>query len=253
MTIDQLKGILNKDPFYFTKGVQIETTNRCNYATWHSRCPISRYKEKKILPMKKIVDILKELGRYNYKQAIYPFNYGEPLIDPRMFSIIEKARKLVPGAGIALYTNGFMVDETMIRDLNDIGLNRLNISVYTPEDEVYFHKLIVGVRKQIPMLLRAYGRYPMEEKMNDKLDWYDSDPSPLSRGCSAPYSYLLINSNGDLGLCCHDWKNTFTFGSLYKNKLVDLIKSQKAMEVFINLRNRKRDLYALCARCKKHR
>jgi MoaA/NifB/PqqE/SkfB family radical SAM enzyme len=254
MTFDSVKKKLDINPFYFTKAIEIETHNRCNYANWHTRCPIASFKEKIIMPMEKIGGILEELGKYDFDGTIYPFNYSEPLIDPRMFKIIELIKWLVPKAPIALYTNGFMVDEIMLRELQQAGVARVNISIYTPEDGIYFHELLCKLRvENFPMILRAYQRYPMEERMNDKKEWYDANARPLKRGCPSPYKYLTITANGEMVLCCHDWKSMHVFGSIYESSLVDIIKSDKAIQTFTDLCNWERDKYYLCARCKKHR
>jgi MoaA/NifB/PqqE/SkfB family radical SAM enzyme len=253
MTFENVKKNLDINPFVYTEGILLETTNRCNYANCHHRCPIHSMKERKILPLKIIEKILKELGEHNYGGRIYPFCYSEPLIDPRFFKIMEMINKYVPKAKVWFYTNGFMVDENMLMDIADNceSVKRVIFSIYNYEDERYFHKMIKRLRNKVPFELRAYGRYPMNKKMNDKVEWYDNEPINIKRSCPAPYKYIYINSSGDITICCHDWKAMHTFGSILNKSLVDIIKSKEMIDTYVNLSNKKREQYFLCSRCHK--
>ena len=131
---------LRKNPFYYTAGINIETTNYCNYAPFHKKCAANLCKERHVLSLEKIEKILVEVGHYDFGGMIYPFLYSEPLTDPRMFKIFEMIKKYVPKAKIQLYTNGAMLDETLMFEL-DRFVDRLNISVYSPEEGKHFHKL----------------------------------------------------------------------------------------------------------------
>ena len=253
LTKEKIISNLNKDPLFYTKNVVIETTNRCNYAPFHPRCPLHYIKEKKILPLVLIENILKEIGEYNFSGVIYPFNYGEPNIDPRFFHILTLIKKYVPQAKIWIYSNGFMVDDTLLKELDSFGLDRLNFSAYTPEEGKYIHLMILRLRDSVKMTLRAYRRYPMDECMNDKVQWYDNEPLNLNLPCTAPLKFLTINSYGDVGLCCHDWKRIQTFGNVAEKSLVEIIRSDKIIDVFYNLLKGERYRYQLCARCWKQR
>lgn len=252
-TPESIKKKLEINPLYFTNNVMIETTNICNYSNLHSRCPVGLFKEKEVLPLDIIEKILKELGKYNFKGIIYPHNYSEPLIDPRMFKILEMVKKYIPLAEIRLYSNGFMVNEQMIRELDEYGLNRLNISVYDPIEGERIHKLIKKVRSELSIVLRGFRRWPLNEGMNDKIEWFKRIPINLNKGCKAPFRFIQISANGDVVMCCHDYNRLHIFGNVKNQSLEEIIKSDKMVEAYYDLIHGKRGKYELCSHCYKRR
>lgn len=253
MNIETVKEKLKKNPLHFTNNVLLETTNRCNYASIHPRCPLHKITDRRILPLKIIEKILIELGKYNFSGTFYPFNYSEPLIDPRFYNILSLAKKYIPNAKIWIYSNGFMVDKNLLEELDERGLDRINFSAYTEVDNIYLHNLIKSNRDKLKMELRAYKRYPMNERMNNKVDWYDNEKINLKIPCPSPLRFITINSVGEVVLCCHDWKSKEVFGSLVDNTLYKIVNSDKSINTFVELSNGEREKYELCSRCNKHR
>ncbi len=248
-----VKKNLQINPFAYTGNVLIETTNVCNYALLHKKCPASLIKEPKSLPLEIIEQILKLLGKHDFQGIIYPFLYSEPLADPRFFYILTLIEKYVPKAKIWLYSNGFNVDDSLIKEMDKFRVNRLNFSVYSPEEGRRIHKMILRVRDNVSMVLRAYQRYPMDKKMNNKMCWLDDKAINIKRPCPSPLKFLTINAFGEVIICCHDWKRIHVFGSLYKQELNTILQSDNVIETFLDLLKGERYKYTLCAHCLKHR
>jgi len=251
--MDKIKKNLINNLFFYTRNVLIETTNRCNYSNIHLKCPLSLIKEKKILSFDYICKVLDELGKYDFSGIIYPFNYSEPLIDPRFFLIIREIKKRVPKARVWIYTNGFMVDDNMLKELDDLGIERINFSVYSESEGIYIHKMILRNRDSMNVTLRAYQRYPFCQKMNDKISWYESNPININRGCPSPYKFLTINSFGEVIICCHDWKRKHVLGNIKEESIKDIFLKDEVIEMYYNLIKGDRNKYYLCSRCNKHR
>jgi MoaA/NifB/PqqE/SkfB family radical SAM enzyme len=255
-TEKRIRSNLKVNPFVYTRAISIEPSNICNYSNIHQKCPLSKMKEKKIMPLRDIEKILIELSKYNYSGIIHPFNYSEPLIDPRFYTILDLIKKYIPKAFVSIYTNGFFLDEMVLDELAEHGMNRVAISLYDKKED----KRLLGLLRRIrangghSIELRAYRRYPLSVCMNNKIEWYDDEPINSKMPCSAPLSYLYINTYGDVVLCCHDWKSMHTFGSIYDSSLYDIINSDKVIDTYIALQHGERHKLHLCARCPdKHR
>ncbi len=253
LDIKTIKENLEENPFCYTNGILLEMSNICNYSNLHTRCPLHFMKEKKTMPLFRIENILRELGKLKYKGIIYPFSYSEPISDPRLYLVLDLIRREVPDAKVWTYTNGFNVTDTIVEELSDRGVRRLVFSAYTQEENVRIHKMILRTRDKLPIVLRAYARYPMSEKMNDKIFWYDREPFNLTRSCHAPLKYININCDGKVILCCHDWKGKQVLGDLSKSSLKEIITSDKTIQMYVDLMQGKREKYFLCARCDKWR
>lgn len=253
ISVEIIRKNLKINPLAYTRNILIETTNRCNYAVYHTRCPLHYIKEKNILSLKIIQKVLTELGMYKFSGIIYPFNYSEPLIDPRFFKIVEMIKALLPAAKIRIYTNGFMVDDTMLEELEILGLDRISFSVYTPEEGKYIRKMILRNRDKMKTELRAYQRWPMNTMMNDKVDWYTNKPLNLTLSCPSPLRFLTINALGQLQICCHDWQKKHVFGDLHNETLAEIVNKKVVAETYYNLINGQRYKYVLCSRCWKRR
>jgi len=251
----KIRNELKINPFTYTTAVSIEMSNICNYSNCHERCPLFHVKEKKILSLIAIEKILIELGKYDFSGIIYPFNYSEPLIDPRFYVVLDLIKKHVPKAYVSFYTNGFFFDETILEELIDRGVKRIDISYYDKNEEARLRPILnrARERKEDRIILRGYRRYPCNVYMNDKVDWYDNEPINLNLKCSAPINYIVINADGNVTLCCHDWKSMHTFGSIHVKSLFKIVNSEKMIETFLKLLEGKRSEVFLCSKCTKHR
>jgi radical SAM protein with 4Fe4S-binding SPASM domain len=213
-------------------------------------------KEKKVLSLKVIENVLEELAEYGFAGAFYPFVYSEPLIDPRFFKIVEMSKEIIPLADVWIYSNGFMVDDNMLEDLVEVGVDRINFSVYSEEEGIYIHEMIKRYKrhhKDSDVVLKAYCRYPFCQNMNDKIYWSEKEAINSTRSCPSPLRYLTINSYGEVVICCHDWQRKHVFGNVNKQPLKEILQSEEVIETFEALTRGERFKFDLCSRCDKHR
>jgi len=251
---ETIKAKLQKDPFTLTKSIVLEMSNICNYSNLHPQCPVSQMKEKRILSINVIEKLLIELKELNYNKVIWPFCYSEPLIDPRFFKVADMIKKYLPKARIAVYSNGFFMDKNLLKELDELGLLKIVFSVYTPQDYERLSKLNEWKQNNnLKIIIGLARRYPMKKRMNDKMCWYDREPVVYDKICKGPLRYLTINSNGDVVICCHDFKAMHKFGNIQTQNLKDILQSDKVVETYVSLINKERSKIFLCARCTKHR
>lgn len=242
-----LKGILeNEAPFDKTESVWIELSNICNYSYKHNLCPVSTYKEKVILPAKIVYDIIDTLGKYNFKGYIVFNLFGEPMLDPRLFVFLNRVQKFCPEGKSTVWTNCFYLTQTMLNELEEAGVYYLHMSAYSEKE---FNRLM-GFRTGIKRAL--IRRHIGEKGWADVLGHYDREyinEKWQKMHCFAPLHHITVVAQGDIILCCRDWKHEYCFGNLYKQSFEEIIKSKKVQETYERLIKGERFL-EFCKRCK---
>jgi len=99
----------------------------------------------------KVIDEYAQFGK-----SILMSNYGEPLLDPLLVERIKYAKR--KGLRVGFFTNGWLLNKKMSKDLIESGLDSLNISVHAALSPTY--KRIYGcgslekVTKNIEQLLQ---------------------------------------------------------------------------------------------------
>lgn len=115
----------------FPKTIQIETTTICPSDC--VMCPHRFVTRKKFMDMGLIEKIIDEcIGK---PVTIIPHQMGDPFADNRMMDILRKCKdaKLTT----ALSTTAFLLTEEKIRELMDIGIAQINISVDSFKKDIY--------------------------------------------------------------------------------------------------------------------
>ncbi len=133
-------------PFF----TQLVVVRRCNLA-----CAYCNEYDKTSEPialdiLKNRLQKLKELGSYSVC-----LTGGEPLLHPDLPAAIRYARQDLRFLQVAMITNGFLLTPEIIQNLNEAGLQALQISIdgVVPNDVSV--KVLSGLRKKLEMLREA--------------------------------------------------------------------------------------------------
>jgi len=167
-------GILSG--FYAYKGppyVQIDLTNNCNNDCIGCWCnsPLLEEKEidpevkKQTLPYKRVIGLIDELYKMGTRY-IYFAGGGEPCMHPQIMEILKhtKKRRLT----CCVNTNFTLIDEVAVRNLIDLEVDHLTVSVWAGTPHVYavthpnkneetFHR----VKKLLTLLNRSKRKSPI--------------------------------------------------------------------------------------------
>lgn len=218
--------------------VAIELSNLCNYACIHTKCPASQINEKRVMSLCDIKNIIRQLYNINFKGIICFQIYNEPLIDPRLFLIIEYIKQKMPDVKILIYTNGYYLTDTLVKDLQS---GFADIIVATGYGEKEYMRLI-NLRVDIPY-------YVLWGNLDDRLLWGGEKEEKCNAPCAAFFSQLPIWVNGDVGLCCIDCFQKVVFGNVKNGNLKEVLNSIKVRMYMENLLNGERQKNKLCAVC----
>lgn len=218
--------------------VAIMISNICNYSIIHKKCPASLCTEKEIMSadhIKSIVDALRQIG---FSGTICFHIYNEPMNDPRLFMIIRYVKEQLRDVTVEIYTNGFYLNNVMTKELADIGVGVLITTAYGDAEYQRLMKL------EVPMAYRVF--YGM---LDDRLINYDKKESKKEEGiCRSLISQVSVYVNGDIGLCCLDYRHDYGFGNVFEEGFVPCIDKKIIREFQLDLLNGKRS-YKICQCC----
>jgi radical SAM protein with 4Fe4S-binding SPASM domain len=184
--------------------------------------------------------IMRELGEYDYAGKFLYSAFSEPLLHKELDKLIKLSKRFCPSARVESVTNGDSLTAEKLRWLFDAGLDTLLVSMYDgPEQEGHFLGLReeAGLREE-QMILRV--RYlPQEENFGltlsnragmvqiDELDVKALD-EPLAAQCYYPHYQMMVDYDGTVLLCPHDWGKRLKAGNLQKQSVLEVWNS-KAM------------------------
>ncbi len=227
-----------EDLFANTYDVCIELSNFCNMAALHPRCPVSKMQnDPHILPARIVNDVLQTLSRHDYSGRIAFYTYNEPLMDPRLFEFVRTARRSCPQSRIHICTNGYCLTQDLVDELVQAGVTSFHISAYSESDLHRFSALAIPVESAVKLM-----------KLDDRLDFYDTDEKSCDKPCYAPLAQVIITSQGMISLCCLDWKRQYCFGDLNAQSFEEAMADRQLRQAYKRLSHGERFL-PLCRRC----
>lgn len=144
-------------------------------------------KEKHHLPYKTVIDILHQLGDIIFQGEIGFHLYNEPLIDPRLFNILDHACRWP----VRIWTNGIILSNDLKKELENMN---------------------------VQLIITDHKKCELDSRLNI-YDWEPIEPKKCLRT-----HQLTIDYTGEVIVCCYDWKRTVSFGNVKKEHLKDIIK-----------------------------
>lgn len=222
--------------------VAIMLSNLCNYANIHKDCPAYGIKEKEIMPSKTVYKIIDELCESNFKGEICFHIYNEPLIDPRLFLFIQYIKQKIPEINIHIYSNGYYLNQTMVNELEMVGVTRITTTAYSKDE----WKRLISLETDI-----AFGI--LRGNLDKRLELYlEREDTICSDTCMSYFGTVPIYVNGDIGTCCLDWKHAYKLGNVTNCTLREVINEKKIREFQMALLKGDRSVFSICSNCTWH-
>lgn len=181
-------GVL--DGLYAYKGpvfAQIDLTNNCNNDCIGCWCNSPLLEEKKIdsevkkqtIPFKRVIKLIDELYKMGTNR-IYYAGGGEPFMHPQIMEIIRHTKK----RGLICYvnTNFTLIDEKKVKELIDLKVDHLIVSVWAGTPEVYSathpnknEETFLKIKEILKLLNSRKHKYPIIKLYNVifNMNYYD--------------------------------------------------------------------------------
>tara|TARA_B100000945_G_C20384167_1_gene598796 strand:- start:845 stop:1654 length:810 start_codon:yes stop_codon:yes gene_type:complete len=210
--------------------IELNITELCNRTC--SFCPRGHGYENKNLNMSlDTVDLIINQCK-EFTKNIHICGRGEPLLNKNILQIVKK---LVKYFNVKIVSNGDKLFE-YLKDLDDImdltnpqSNNTITISLYDNNNQYSLYKEKTKKYNNIGF----FKVYDTGNNLNDK-KFIDSHQisnrsgflklknSNENKPCYLPLNRGFIDWNGDVNLCCHDWKEKLVFGNIHTKSFTDI-------------------------------
>lgn len=258
------------------KNIYIETTTYCNL-----ECPFCPSKSIKIREMLTLDDFKNYVLKVrDYTDGIYLHILGEPLLNHDIFEMIDYASSTLK---VSMTTNGRLIGKFLEKIINS-KLYILNISLQSLQNDPnlnnfiddYFNtlnKLIKNKPESLNIHLRLWNDKEINQSFNDlvmkyidnlgllnypnvclsiddEFDWPEEKEEYLRGKCLGGKNQLAVHVNGDVSLCCLDYKKQCVLGNLNNVvNLSELIESDRYKNVIKGFNDQK-PYFKICQACK---
>jgi len=250
----------NEPPLF--SWIEFNLTGLCNRVCVF--CPRVNPKEfpnlNEHLPIEMYTSVMKDLSKARFKGGIIYSAFSEPLLYKHLEEVIKITKEQCPEVRTEMVTNGDHLTMDKLNKIFAAGLTQISVSLYDGPEQVKpfedmrlkarLNKEQFDIRKRwlppeehfgINLTNRAGANIMPDIKVN-KLN------TALKRKCFYPFYQVLIDYDGAVLLCNHDWNKRLILGNVKKTPILDLWNSEKYKEVRGRLANANRN-HSPCNKC----
>ena len=218
-------------PFHASfKEIEFETTSYCNKKCVY--CPNSKYErvgaeDGRYMKEEVFEKLLKDLSDMGFQGLIAPHLYGEPLTDPRLVDWVSKIHKILPFSTIKIVTNGDFLNEKKYTKLINAGADYFCVSKHSPElpqgVDAILNNLNEREQSKRIKILDYYEDYRNNQAMLNTRGGDVHLKKKLKHPVCCQYVlYPVVNTFGDVILCCNDFHSRYVSGNIMKKNLLEI-------------------------------
>jgi len=209
--------------------------------------------------------ILQDLKEINYKGDILYSAFSEPLLHKQLYELLVITKKVLPDCRIDIVSNGDIIKnnpEKLIK-LFESGLDVISISIYDgPEQMRRFKKMATDLNlpeKKMVLRRRYFENNNLGMTISNRSGLVDSNKYrdrnenkiielPLYKNCFYPFYQMVIDYNGDIIICPHDWEKKSIVGNASEDNVFNIWKNIKFEKIRNMLSNSNRR-FEPCINC----
>lgn len=214
---------------------------------------------------------------------------GEPLLDRNLFKKIYILKKAFPKTKVFFPSNFALANEKIIKDIISSPLDNISISLNANSSKEYkkimnldYKKTIKNIDSLIKLRNKSKSKLrislsvaanPLNQKginiflkkWKSKVDeisinWIHSWAGSVKNGieksispkypCRSLFEQIVIQSNGDVPLCCVDYEGKIIGGNIMKDKILDSFYADSLNRIRKMHIDNKIDKFAMCSECR---
>jgi len=204
------------DP-WFPQQVFLEVGAECNRACGY--CPNSSHPQ---APAEMSADVflaaLYSLRALKYRGLVAYHFFNEPTLRSDLAGLVAATKSLVPWCHPVLFTNGDKLDLALASALVRAGLERCTVSRHRPYSDEWDAR-VEGVRATHPRVFKVAGLDPAGLS---SIGGHSRSRKAQVRRCMAQTRALLVAHNGDVLLCCCDYRRQHVFGNVLRQTISEV-------------------------------
>ena len=145
--------------------VEIEPHSYCNRrCAFCTNALIDRRGANVLFPDEVYQRLLADLASIGYAGKVLFARYSEPLAHEHIFDMIRATRVACPASEIMIISNGDYLDRDRLSRLANAGLNRLHVSIYLANDEIWTGALAT---QRVAAFRQRLGLQPHHHQASD--------------------------------------------------------------------------------------
>lgn len=207
------------------ESVLIETKNVCTRKCWFCKFGQERQDSEVVeMDWNTIERIVYNLRDLDFAGRISWFWINEPLLDKRILEILRLTREHCPRAFLSLLSNGDLLTDKVYKDLIESGLDGLRVSIYDDKTLAKFALMPKDDRLLTYDMRNTDGKIENRAsniKQHEKYFEHDRQER-LNRSCARPFDQLVIDTQGQVVLCCSDMYSDVVMGDTKTHRLEEI-------------------------------
>jgi radical SAM protein with 4Fe4S-binding SPASM domain len=204
--------------------------------------------------------VMGDLRDVEFDGGILYSAFSEPLLQKNIGSLIQITRNYLPDSRVEAVCNGDFVTPERLNQLFSDGLTVLSISMYDgPHQQEIFEQMREQVGLTNDQLLLRVRWLPPEEHFGITLSNRGGTmvmpevniaplKEPLKQRCYYPFYQILVDHDGTVLLCPHDWGKKLKVGNLGDQSIQEIWDSPAIKRVRLSLAKGDRN-FPPCASC----
>ena len=191
--------------------------------------------KKEYLPLELYEKILRDLSVVHYSGRLSYSGFSEPFYHKKISEMISLTKEILPESTLEIVTNGDMLTKSKLQKVFDAGLDRLLVSMYDGAHQIeHFQDLVAsaGVDSNLVLLRPRY--LAATESFGINLSnragtvvnltgiGVTSLNQPLLQKCFYTHYRMMVDHDGSVLLCPHDWTKKIRVGDLSRESIVDV-------------------------------
>ena len=211
---------------------------------------------RKSLPTEKVLELLDQAKKMGYRGRINFHHLSEPFIDKRLIPMALEARKR--GFACIIHTNGDLLRKNyklcriaaQVFSEITVGLYDYKNAVQEKMQKYFWQFRLRGTDVHFSKIENVYPRHGVN-LCCAKMDTYrEKVEICIEQPCFMVQEQCIIHYDGNVAVCCEDFKDEFEVGNVYRQTLSDIWWSPKHIEIIQRLAQPGgRKTYPLCKEC----
>ena len=214
-----IRSLINHGTYDYPSVIFLETSTACN-----RRCP---YCPQSILPTKQeyisqeVIDaFIAALNSINFDGSVDFHFFNEPLLDDVLPYIVKDVQDACPKVKYTLHTNADKLNIHNTKLLIDSGISKFIVSRHAPYSAEWDAR-VFSIKKSFPRQIKIVKFRPWLNRGGLIKELPETNLMHRTNICEE-VKRVHITVNGDIVLCCQDYKKEYIMGNITKSVFRDI-------------------------------